>query len=78
MNRIIIGSDIYRKTNPQELQRFKKFIENTKPYDIVIDGLNISYIQNNYMPMLEVVILVKIINIYITINIYVENLLYYY
>lgn len=56
MNRIIIGSDIYRKTNPRELQRFKKFIEDTKPYDIVIDGLNISYIQNNYIPILEVVV----------------------
>lgn len=56
MNRVIIGSDIYCKTNPRELQRFKKFIEDTKPYDIVIDGLNISYIQNNYTPMLETLI----------------------
>lgn len=56
MNRVIIGSDIYRKTNPRELQRFKKFIEDTKPYDIVIDGLNISYIQNNYIPISEAVV----------------------
>lgn len=56
MNKVIIGSDIYRKTNPRELERFKKFIEDTKPYDIVIDGLNTSYIQNNYMPMLEAVV----------------------
>lgn len=46
MNRVIIGSDIYHKTNPYELQRFKKFIQDTKPYDIVIDGLNITYTQN--------------------------------
>ncbi|XP_012227715.1 mitochondrial ribonuclease P catalytic subunit [Linepithema humile] len=45
MNKLIIGSDIYYKTNPQELQRFKKFIEKTKPYDIVIDGLNVFYMQ---------------------------------
>lgn len=45
MNKLIIGSDIYHKTNPQELQRFEKFIEKTKPYDIVIDGLNVFYMQ---------------------------------
>lgn len=55
MKRVIIGSDIYHKTNPQELQRFKKFIEETKPYDIVIDGLNISYIQNHFKPTLQTV-----------------------
>jgi len=47
MDRVIVGSDIYRTTNPKELLRFKKFIENTKPYDIVIDGLNVTYIQNS-------------------------------
>ncbi|KAM0735153.1 Mitochondrial ribonuclease P catalytic subunit [Formica fusca] len=53
MKRVIVGSDIYCKTNPQELQRFKKFIEETKPYDIVIDGLNMTYIRNNYAPVLQ-------------------------
>ncbi|KMQ92668.1 mitochondrial ribonuclease p protein 3 [Lasius niger] len=56
MNRVIIGSDIYCKTNPRELQRFKKFIEDTKPYDIVIDGLNIAHIRNNSAPMLQTLI----------------------
>lgn len=45
MNKLILGPDIYQKTNPEELQRFKKFIEKTKPYDIVIDGLNIFYMR---------------------------------
>ncbi|XP_072754329.1 mitochondrial ribonuclease P catalytic subunit isoform X2 [Anoplolepis gracilipes] len=56
MNKVIIGSDIYCKTNPRELHRFKKFIEDTKPYDIVIDGLNMTYIQNNYTPILQTLV----------------------
>ncbi|KAG5326927.1 MRPP3 ribonuclease, partial [Acromyrmex heyeri] len=34
MDRVIIGSDIYNKTNPKELLKFKEFIENTKPFDV--------------------------------------------
>lgn len=56
MNRVIIGSDIYHKTNPNELNRFKTFIEKTKPYDIVIDGLNLIYIQKNDKSMSQVVL----------------------
>ncbi|XP_012541370.2 mitochondrial ribonuclease P catalytic subunit isoform X2 [Monomorium pharaonis] len=52
MDRVIIGSDIYCKTNPEELLRFQKFIENTKPYDIVIDGLNLTYAQSKTAPKL--------------------------
>ncbi|XP_011870761.1 PREDICTED: mitochondrial ribonuclease P protein 3 [Vollenhovia emeryi] len=47
MDKVIIGSDVYRKTNPKELLKFQKFIEDTKPYDIVIDGLNITYFQKS-------------------------------
>lgn len=52
MDRIIIGSDVYRNTNPKELLNFKKFIEKTKPYDIVIDGLNLTYAQSKSEPKL--------------------------
>ncbi|KAG5331998.1 MRPP3 ribonuclease, partial [Acromyrmex charruanus] len=45
MDRVIIGSDIYNKTNPKELLKFKEFIENTKPFDVVIDGLNLTYMN---------------------------------
>lgn len=47
MDKVIVGSDIYHKTNPKELSKFMKFIEITKPYDVVIDGLNLTYIQKN-------------------------------
>lgn len=56
MNKVIIGRDIYRKTNPKELQRFNEFIQETKPYDIVIDGLNLVHIKNRKKPSLQTVI----------------------
>ncbi|KAL6257960.1 hypothetical protein P5V15_011557 [Pogonomyrmex californicus] len=52
IDKLIIGSDIYRNTNPKELDKFKQFIEKTKPYDIVIDGLNLAYIHTKKLPKL--------------------------
>lgn len=43
LNRVLIRSDIYLKTNPAELQRFKSFLETNGPYDCVVDGLNVAY-----------------------------------
>lgn len=43
LSKVIIGDDIFQKTTPSEFHRFNQFIDKTKPYDIVIDGLNIAY-----------------------------------
>jgi len=59
MDDVIIGSDIYHKTNPKELQNFKKFVEKTKPYDIVIDSLNIIYKDKGSPQMVTFIYLKK-------------------
>uniref|UniRef100_A0A1Q3F6U8 Mitochondrial ribonuclease P catalytic subunit n=1 Tax=Culex tarsalis TaxID=7177 RepID=A0A1Q3F6U8_CULTA len=44
---VIIKKDIFNKTTPKELDRFQKFLARTKPYDVVIDGLNVAFSAGN-------------------------------
>ncbi|XP_063803966.1 mitochondrial ribonuclease P catalytic subunit [Pseudophryne corroboree] len=41
---IIRGEDTFRKTTPEELQRFLEFVNSRPPYDIVVDGLNVAFL----------------------------------
>lgn len=41
--KLIVSSDLFLKTSPQELNNFMQFVEKTAPYDIVLDGLNIAF-----------------------------------
>ncbi|KAM9294443.1 mitochondrial ribonuclease P catalytic subunit [Gastrophryne carolinensis] len=45
IERIIKGEDTFRKTTPQELQKFLQFVNARPPYDIVVDGLNVAYLS---------------------------------
>lgn len=46
---VIHGTDTFRKTSPQEFEAFQTFVENRLPFDIVIDGLNVSHIKSRKM-----------------------------
>lgn len=50
-DKILIGNNIFGKTTPQELESFIKFIDKTKPYDCVIDGLNVAYSKHKTNPV---------------------------
>ncbi|XP_067895369.1 mitochondrial ribonuclease P catalytic subunit [Heterodontus francisci] len=58
MNDVIQGTDIFKKTTPQELQHFQTFVKSRLPFDVVIDGLNVANIAakgNQSRILLEVV-----------------------
>ncbi|XP_076983069.1 mitochondrial ribonuclease P catalytic subunit isoform X2 [Tamandua tetradactyla] len=42
MRDVIDGGDQYKKTTPEELQRFQNFVKYHPPFDIIIDGLNVA------------------------------------
>lgn len=41
--KLIVGSDLFLQTSPEELQEFQEFVAQTAPYDVVLDSLNIVY-----------------------------------
>uniref|UniRef100_A0A8D8YCE1 Mitochondrial ribonuclease P protein 3 n=1 Tax=Cacopsylla melanoneura TaxID=428564 RepID=A0A8D8YCE1_9HEMI len=44
LDRALVGGDVFQKSTPQELDKFLSFLRTTSPYDIVMDGLNISHL----------------------------------
>ncbi|XP_053395432.1 mitochondrial ribonuclease P catalytic subunit-like isoform X2 [Mercenaria mercenaria] len=46
LHKLLIGENIYRNSNPQELKRFYDFMSKQKqPFDYVIDGSNVIYMR---------------------------------
>nr|CAD7264676.1 unnamed protein product [Timema shepardi] len=43
MKEVVVGSNVFVKTSPEELQEFKTFLQRSRPFDVVIDGLNVAY-----------------------------------
>ncbi|CAL8113547.1 unnamed protein product [Orchesella dallaii] len=42
-NRVLKSEDLFMNTTGEELQSYKTFIEETGPFDWILDGLNVSY-----------------------------------
>ncbi|XP_034107293.1 mitochondrial ribonuclease P catalytic subunit [Drosophila albomicans] len=50
LDKVLIRNDIFQKSTPAEVERFKRYVEQTAPYDCVIDGLNVAYSTGNKKP----------------------------
>lgn len=44
---IIQTDDVFKKTTPEELERFKTFMKKTPTFDVVVDGLNVASISKS-------------------------------
>ncbi|XP_073340597.1 mitochondrial ribonuclease P catalytic subunit [Pagrus major] len=47
MTDIIQGRDVFNKTTPEELERFKTFVKRKPAFDVVVDGLNVANINKD-------------------------------
>ncbi|XP_041667918.1 mitochondrial ribonuclease P catalytic subunit [Cheilinus undulatus] len=47
MSDIIEGKDVFKKTTPEELQRFKAFVKKKPAFDVVVDGLNVANLNKD-------------------------------
>ncbi|KAL7745692.1 hypothetical protein ACLKA6_009898 [Drosophila palustris] len=50
LDKVLIRKDVFQKSTPEEVARFKQFVEQTAPYDCVIDGLNVAYSTGTKKP----------------------------
>lgn len=50
MQRVLIGDDIYEHSSPAEITRFRGFLMQWAPFDMVIDALNVSFTRTKVRP----------------------------
>lgn len=43
LTRVLESDDLFYNTTPEELSKYKEFIEQTAPFDYVLDGLNVAF-----------------------------------
>ncbi|XP_044748737.1 mitochondrial ribonuclease P catalytic subunit isoform X2 [Coccinella septempunctata] len=66
---VIIGKNIFNKTNPAELSEFQEFLKSTKGYNVVIDGLNVAYIAGTKQsPEVYSTLLAKVVSHFVEEN----------
>ncbi|XP_055704879.1 mitochondrial ribonuclease P catalytic subunit [Phlebotomus papatasi] len=42
LSKVLIREDVFLKSNPKEVEVFRKFLSRTQPFDCIVDGLNVA------------------------------------
>ncbi|XP_070835487.1 mitochondrial ribonuclease P catalytic subunit isoform X2 [Chaetodon trifascialis] len=58
MTDVIQGKDVFNKTTPEELGRFRAFMKRKPAFDVVIDGLNVAGISKDRSKLSETLLAV--------------------
>ncbi|XP_076605063.1 mitochondrial ribonuclease P catalytic subunit isoform X2 [Chaetodon auriga] len=55
---VIQGKDVFNKTTPEELEKFRAFVKRKPAFDVVIDGLNVAGISKDRSKLSETLLAV--------------------
>lgn len=55
---VIQGPDVFNKTTPEELEKFKAFVKRKPAFDVVVDGLNVANINKDKSKLSETLLTV--------------------
>lgn len=55
---VIQGPDVFKKTTPEELERFKAFVKEKPAFDVIVDGLNVANIMRDKSKMSQTLLAV--------------------
>lgn len=58
MVNVIEGPDVFNKTTPEELERFKAFVKRKTAFDVVVDGLNVANLNKDKSKLSETLLTV--------------------
>ncbi|KAJ0008798.1 hypothetical protein NQD34_016213 [Periophthalmus magnuspinnatus] len=58
MVNVIQGRDVFNKTTPEELEKFKAFVKRKPAFDVVVDGLNVANINKDKSKLSETLLAV--------------------
>lgn len=50
LKNVVIGKNVFTKSTPDELKRFKEFVDKMDKFDVVVDGLNVAYLAGSKHP----------------------------
>lgn len=59
LDKVLIRNDVFQKSTPQEVKQFCDYVEQTGPYDCVVDGLNVAYSMGSKKPTQALANMVK-------------------
>lgn len=58
MLNVIQGPDVFNKTTPEELEKFKEFVKKKPAFDVVVDGLNVANMNKDKSKLSETLLAV--------------------
>lgn len=50
LEKVLIRNDVFQRSTPEEVERFRAYVNKTGPYDCVVDGLNVAYSTGGKKP----------------------------